>query len=276
MSFLKFELKSYDEIALWGSRDESFYLHWFGLTDSYYWLDFNGIELLRYNDSFINENINATRLPYVDYQFSRIYEDLIDILYDILEPIPNEVFNLIDKPNGVEHYKEKLNIWLEKVIVDEDKDYDYKYDEIYYPACTWLYNRRLDFGYLVESPDIYFLRNNDDIHIKWYCEKRYSNGYEMWAAKDGCCTMKVDTFINEVFEAFEDFMSSIAKRIYEIENKYPFDGVTIDLNALKKEHISRREDLLARKEIVKKGQHKIGTNWTETIEAIRKLKEMIR
>ena len=88
--------------------------------------------------------------------------------------------------------------------------------------------------------------------------------------------MKVDIFINEVFEAFEGFMSSMEKRIYEIENKYPIDGVRIDLNALKKEHISRREDLLAREEIVKKAQYKTGTNWTETIEAIRKLKEMIR
>ncbi|WSK39909.1 DUF5984 family protein [Micromonospora maris] len=68
-------------------------LHWFGLTDGWYWIDLNGHELLRYSDHTMR-HLHADGyegMPYVDYYVVRLWEDLLQALPAVLEPVPADL-----------------------------------------------------------------------------------------------------------------------------------------------------------------------------------------
>lgn len=70
-----FILKNPSGITPWG-KENHYVLHWFGLTDSHYWLNYGEAELFRYHKDFIaTYNLNQN-VPYVDYQFARIFKTL--------------------------------------------------------------------------------------------------------------------------------------------------------------------------------------------------------
>ncbi|WP_123601984.1 DUF5984 family protein [Micromonospora sp. Llam0] len=43
----QFQLRPLDQVHPWGRDKQT--LHWFGLTEGWYWLDLNGHQLLRYS-----------------------------------------------------------------------------------------------------------------------------------------------------------------------------------------------------------------------------------
>lgn len=44
-----FELCPLTEVAPWGGSNGPATLHWFGLTDGWYWIELDGLHLLRYD-----------------------------------------------------------------------------------------------------------------------------------------------------------------------------------------------------------------------------------
>jgi len=152
MAIIKHYLKKIEEIKPWGNAKSECYLHWFGLTDSYYWFLLGQIELLRYSDDFVKKHRMDITFPYVDYQYARIHDDFLTILDKALMPIPSNVFSYIDNMEKFDAFKSSLSLWINNVWNEEDE----QYDEIYLPASNWIYGRRLDSGYLVGAPNIYF------------------------------------------------------------------------------------------------------------------------
>ena len=86
-----FQLRSLEQVLPWQSQGQS-YLHWFGLTDGWYWLHLGEVEHFRYTDAIMavwrETTDDVAVLPYVDYQVVRLWEDIQEILPHILEPIP--------------------------------------------------------------------------------------------------------------------------------------------------------------------------------------------
>src|SRR4051812_21332756 len=70
-------------------------LHWFGLTDGWYWIEIGDDQLFRYSDALMAHEepwlSTPDTFPYVDYYVVRLWEDLIDLLPTILAPVPDSV-----------------------------------------------------------------------------------------------------------------------------------------------------------------------------------------
>lgn len=132
----RFVLRPIGEIEPWGPESR---LHWFGLTDGWYWIELDGHELLRYSDRTLRET-NGGGLPYVDYYVVRLWEDILELLPAALEPVPDDLVDLISSDQRV---------WWR----DEDEAEDV------IEAAIWYGNHKLDMGYLRNPP-----------HLRWWRE----------------------------------------------------------------------------------------------------------
>lgn len=106
-----FRLRPLDDIAPWGTvtnpdaRTPEWlcrpHLGWFALTDGWYWIEASQAELFRYSQAAVNamvrEQPNAPRvsealeIPYEDYQVTRLWEDLLELLPDVLDPVSSRL-----------------------------------------------------------------------------------------------------------------------------------------------------------------------------------------
>lgn len=109
---------------------------------------------MRYSVEFIEFYKLNKNLPYVDYQFARVFWDLTSIIRTALSSIPDGVFDNIRTFAKFESYLDSLSDWLEHQWSDNDEDYD----SIYLPARQWIDDRKLDFGYLIGAPS-YFVKS---------------------------------------------------------------------------------------------------------------------
>ena len=90
----EFELKPIEDIQPWGEFPNE-NLHWFGFTDGKYRLKVGDDYLLNYSEDytkycaekFPDYSFNTT---FVEYQVVRLWEDILDLLPDILESLPKE------------------------------------------------------------------------------------------------------------------------------------------------------------------------------------------
>jgi hypothetical protein len=91
-----FQLRPIEEVAPWDQEGE-YSLSWFGLTDGWYWLDCDGHELFRYSDAIIEswkyEGRQPAVPPCVDYQVVRLWGDILQILPDVLSPVPAKLIH---------------------------------------------------------------------------------------------------------------------------------------------------------------------------------------
>ncbi|MNI45093.1 hypothetical protein D3C73_995000 [compost metagenome] len=240
----KFVLKNPSEIAPWG-KDTTLMLHWFGLTDSYYWLDFGDGELLRYSFEFVEFYKLNKNLPYVDYQFARVFWDLTGIIRTVLSSIPDEVFDKIRTFSNFESYVESLSDWLEHKWSDSDEDYD----AIYLPARQWIDDRKLDFGYLIGAPSVHLFRNNDQVYIRWTAEYKDSNGINMWGITKGESIVEFEKFISELLQSLKKFAIAMDSQLKSILDN-PIENVFIDMNQLLKNHEEFLEEIKSYEKIL--------------------------
>lgn len=256
-------LKPPAEIKPWGEAN-NLMLHWFGLTDSYYWFDFEGIELLRYSDEFMNTYSMNQRLSYVDYQFSRLFTDITYIIRAVLTPVPDEVFDYIRTYAKFESVLHSLDHWLNYYWDETDE----QYDNLFIPARHWIDDRRLDFGYLVGAPDIYFFRNQTQIHVRWISDYKDDRGIRMWKSTHGECVMKLDTFINHLVLSIEQFAIAMETQIQAVLRNPP-KNVFVDREQLLKNHTEFLEETKAYKHIMSWSSQQ--TDWSDICSKMKKI-----
>jgi hypothetical protein len=227
---IKFIHKEISQIIPWG-QDNKLSLHWFGLTDSYYWLSLGEHELLRYSDEYINKHGLDSELPYVDYQFARLFWDLVDVLQYVITSIPNNIFECIDTMDKFESYLNTLSFWLDNVWNDSEEEYD----ELYVNASEWIYNRRLDTGYLVGGPNIFFFRVAELMYIRWIAGYT-DDGIAIWKETKGEYVLEYADFLNSLQSAFKTFAISMNEQIKAILER-PRENVFVD-----KEQLIKNQD----------------------------------
>lgn len=232
MPLINHQLKKVEDITPWGNGKDGFYMHWFGLTDSYYWIKLSQTELLRYSDEFLKKHSLDNKLPYVDYQFARIHDDFLSIFDKIVTPIPEQVFKHIETLDKFKEYLSALNFWLDESWDETDEQYDL----IYLPTREWVYDRRLDSGYLIGAPDIYFFSCYDKVYIRWDCSYKDESGIKMWKETGGEYVLGYKEFIEEIRNSFEQFWYDMDERIEEISTKLPIPNIHIEIEKLIKNH----------------------------------------
>lgn len=253
---INFQLKKIEEISPWGSEEAGYNLHWFGLTDSFYWLDLGGHELLRYSDEFMTKHSDHfSSLPYVDYYLIRLIEDFQEIVPFVATSIPDHIFQYIRTASDMEYLEHRLHDWFEGEHSDEE------YELIYDPIGAWLGNRKLDTGYLVGGPHLYFLRHGDHLVIRWSSEYQ-DEGMKMWAEQKGEYVLAFGDFVKEVEDFLERFQSQMEIQLSLAYANLPSD-IEINWDLVYKEHEKRKGDFECIIHFLKQGAPEYAKAWTE-------------
>ncbi|WBB91325.1 DUF5984 family protein [Verrucosispora sp. WMMC514] len=228
----RFELYPLDGVSPWGSDQPR--LHWFGLTEGWYWLEAGRQELLR-------RTRQVHPHPYIDYYLARLWEDVIVLTPEVLEPIPDDLQPFIAS-DAAQWTCDPLEFVAEP---DEERTDDGNADVPDHPVVTaaiWHGEHNLDFGYLRNPPKIRFWRtmrdDRDEITMDW----RHEDDGEIGFTADPTVRLSVPTtaYLEAVHTLNRELMDTMGQRIEELEHRRGLPGVDLDLIHLRREHEDRR------------------------------------
>lgn len=234
---IQFVLTPIEDIGAWGAA-EAPNLHWFGLSDGFYWLHLGDEELFRFSDSFLERYPDEPppALPYVDYYVVRLHEDLLEMLPDVLEPIPADLADLVGDADRASALKRTADRWDEEHCTADDF-------EVYVQAVTWWGERSLRTNYLVYPPRIDIWRVGDTVSIRWDNREHLDDDIPIWSAQAGELSMHVDAFLAAVRSFDERFMAAMRCRVAAAETDWPRPDIFTDPKALQAEQVMRERGL---------------------------------
>jgi hypothetical protein len=223
----RFGLSPLGEVSPWGGNQPS--LHWFGLTEGRYWIQVGEHELLRYS-----------RLDhpdcYIDYYLARLWEDVIVLTPDVLEPVPADLQPFItSQPTQWTH-----DPWALGVDGDEELDPTAP-ERPAVTAATWHGQRDLDFGYLRNPPRLRLWRtvrgDRDAITVDW----RHDDDGEIGFTAGSAVRVSIPTadYRQAVHTLDRDLMAAMRQRIEELDRRGGPAGVTVDVAELRRDHDNR-------------------------------------
>lgn len=177
-------------------------MHWFGLTDGWYWIEVGELRLLQYADG-----------SGIDYYVVRLWEDLLQLLPALLEDVPEDLVGFVSG--------DSLG-WND--VESEAAD----------AAMNWYSDHWLYLGYLRDSPAICFSRRDGQVTIDW--EMPEPNKFAV--PRTGTVAVDAGQFVAAIEEFDRELLAAMAARIAEVEAS-PLVGVEIDLEQLRREHEDR-------------------------------------
>ena len=260
MALFEFKLKPLGEVLPWG-EEPNLNLHWFGLTDGIYYMNVGEDQLFRSSKEILLHWKKEwpdldTNCEYVDYQVVRLYEDLLDILADVMQAIPAELQQYIDSQKSQELWGNELRDIFTSTEDEETED-------LYYLATEWWSScRSLSTSHLSNGPNIWLWRTKNTIHIRWDNEHKQIDGIQPWTAVRGDFVLPIEKFEDEVRSFHNLLMAEMESRIAELKTKNPIPHINIDIPSLEKEQEERKlflERALERVPRVK--------NWDEVVMA---------
>lgn len=215
----RFRLRPITEISPWGPDRR---LHWFGLTDGWYWIEIDGLDLLRYATHTAQRQIgdgSAASNPYVAYYVVWLWEDMLGLLPAVLEPVPDDL---------AEFMSSDPDDWVSRDEAQTE------------PAAEWYSGHVLDMGYVRCPPFIRWWRRTSDSHDHTVLAWQHQSGeIEFAAPRTGQATMPAGAFVRAVEQLDRELLSAMEERIAELEQSGPPPGVRIDMQQLRAEHRDR-------------------------------------
>jgi hypothetical protein len=256
MALINFKLRHPDNIAPWGTPPNTS-MHWFGLTDSEYWLDLGKANIYEYSDEVL-KHWNVDSIKYVDYQLIRLIEDWASIFQDIAEPIPDAFYAISKNHQSLYEFYRKATIWLEKLSDDPTIDIDTYYDK-YDKIIEWIYSRTLSAMHLTHGPNISFFRNKNSLSIVWGADQLIDDKIPVWTSQTGEIEMEYETFIHEIKDLGNRFFEAMDNQVQIAVNK-DWGITNLDKEGLVKEHEERKAEF-NRSLLVLKDHPAKQTNW---------------
>lgn len=238
-----FSLTPVNQIAPWSapSQGNAKSLHWFGLSDGWYWIEIDGHALLRYSDA-LGEHWQkafpeARQTPYVDYQVVRLWEDVLEMLPAVLDPVPDDLARLV-APDGPWGTWRRWQEWSERVETVLEAQGEEAWN-LYSEAANWWDMRRLDFGYLRAGFRLWFWRAGDTIHVRWDNEDLVLDGIVVWQEAVGSVDLTVGEFLDAVCSFDAWFIAAMGERVGQVREHWSCPEVFIDIDALEKQQTDR-------------------------------------
>jgi hypothetical protein len=225
-----FTLAPLDEITPWGGPGQES-LHWFGLTDSQYWLEVGAAKLLEYSDAARRRGSS----PFCDYQAARLYEDVIDLARDVLQPIPSDLVPCI-AGQGRKRTRGRMSAWCDK----HPDPLDDRQWSVVDAGLTWISRRQLDTAYLTPSAHVLMWSDESMVHIEWDNRLQLIDGACAWTATVGAYSMTRAGFIAECKSFHERLMHEMSRRVGQVVAGGLSPKIRVDIQALLGEHEVRR------------------------------------
>lgn len=222
-----FRLRPLADVEPWGDRS----LHWFALTDGWYWIEVDGHRLFHHPS-----NADTGQPSPVDYYVVRLWEDLQEVLPSLLEPVPADL---------VDHMTSDQDAWYGADVEDAEATLD------------WYSSHFMYASYLVASPSILWWRSvadRDTITVDWrHCAE---GGLDCTVPRQGRASVSTEMFWRAVEEFDRELIDAMDRRITEIEAGGLDPDIRLDIKQLRREHQQRSGSLAAAMERVP------ATDWT--------------
>ncbi|MEK7725493.1 MAG: DUF5984 family protein [Acidobacteriota bacterium] len=267
----EFKLDSIEDVQPWGESPNK-QIHWFALTQGIYRLKVGDEYLLNYSNEFtaqISEKFPNIRYrgTFVDYYIVRLWEDLIDILPHILEPVPKELQHFLESDYKIQRdWSEKVADWHDKAELSKVLNNDEIW-EICENATDWINNRCLDSGYLSPSANIWIWSDENDMIISWDNQEIMVDGIQVWSATRSSYRINRNEFVLELKRFDNQLFSEMAGRVNEICKTWNNEEIYIDFEQLKSEQNNRATWMKSWVD----SKHK--TDWRKVIEAVNNVYE---
>lgn len=218
----------------WG-RPGNLTLHWFGLTDGCYWIEVGANRLFEYSEAAQA----AGTARYCEYQVVRLYEDLLDMLPHILEPVPGSLIQYLSGDTAI-HWRANFDAWCHRSSdgLDEDRFY-----QIIDDATSWSGARHLDSAYLSPSANVSIWSDAASVHFEWDNRGRLIDGKPAWSALLGTYPLPRAEFIEEIRSFNKRLMDQMSERVEEVLAGALASDINIDMPALVREHEQRSRAL---------------------------------
>jgi hypothetical protein len=145
---------------------------------------------------------------YIGYYFSRLLEDIFEILQDIAHPMPYDLYKLIDTEEKYSNLDNQLKDWyyhinLENPNPNKERDFDLL-------GNKYLWLGQMCTSYLQIGFNTRFLHVENDLIIHYNCTVFEEN---FWTAKKGIFTIPFDDFLNEIEMLLKTFFIEMDKRV---------------------------------------------------------------
>lgn len=224
----RFRLRPVAEVAPWGHGPDR-RLHWFGLTDGWYWIDIDGMELLRYAPQMLQEQGGdgpTASNPYADYYVVRLWEDVLGLLRQVMEPVPDDLADFMSSDPESWAWPDEGQGEAQAEAVEW--------------ASEWHGGHVLDVGYLRCAPCIRWWRRIADGHDHMTVSWEHQTGeIEFAGPPTGQATIPTSEFIAAVEELNRELLAAMEQRVTELERTGPPPGVDIDMRQLRAEQRDR-------------------------------------
>lgn len=227
---INFTLAPFEKIVSWGEPG-SYRLHWFGLTYGEYWIEAGVASLFEYSDHARAAGVER----YCNYQVVRLYEDLMDMLPYILEPVPRSLapYMFGEPANAL---RNACDACRDRSDGGLDADYSFELTEA---AVMWSRKRYLDSSYLTPSANIAIWSDQERVHIAWDNRDRQFAGESAWSARLGAHQMSRDEFVEEMRSFHVRLTEQMAARVDQVAAGHLSSEIEIDLPGLIREHEQR-------------------------------------
>lgn len=259
----QFQLREIDQIDAWIHHKER-YLHWFGFSDGWFWLNTGTDELLRYTDEILaywNQQQKPPALPYVNYHVVRLWEDIQEMLPHVLEPIPANILDIFSPESDFIAWGRRVEQHLDDAGVNI---IDPAWDTIH-----WIERRKLDAGYLQTAPRIWFWSDGVSASIHWDNRDITIDGIPVWTAVRGTRSMPVGEFIEHVGDFDQRFIKAMEARVNTVLASWTNPNIKVDFVRLVEEQTERSQRL-------QKSFRKVGslrpTPWIQVLMMLRKIR----
>lgn len=233
-----FHLCPLEEVKPWG-KPPDLSLSWFSFTEGFYRLQVGSEFLLNYSDEMVNHW--AKQFPniyggsFVDYYVVRLWEDILDMLSNVLEPLPSKLSSFFEQDkNAWFQWEGDLLNWVDNQP-DEDKAL-----ETFELAASWQRVRSLDAAYLQNSPRIWIWSTEESVIISWDNTDIVSEGIQVWSATQGHYYIKRDKFLDEVHAFHNKLMSEMAERVESVCDRWCRTEIYVDTQQLRYEQQDRK------------------------------------
>ena len=222
MALFEFELKPVAEIAPWGEAPD-LSLSWFALTDGQSRINAGSSILFRYTDAILSYWEIAEKDA--DYPLAAFARDILGCVAPAITPLPKFLHHIADDWTGLRR--------LQAQSAEHDAHYE---------AFRWLGERSPWFSYLVENPEISFIREKDNILIEWDNTACLIEGIPVWEAQFGSFTLPVEAFLKECHSFCDRLLDEMYRRINMIEKGEIKAQIPLNTHDLYQQHDTWRDE----------------------------------
>ncbi|MGG7102389.1 DUF5984 family protein [Rhodococcus sp. 24CO] len=244
MMRFQFELVPVDEVEPWGENRN---LHWFGLTEGWYCLEVGGVELLRYTEQTTARRFPAHGRPvppWANYYVVRLWEDMLQALPHILEPVPSDLVDFVTAGWSIDF--------------DDIDNAEFLDDELIEAAIAAYGDRSVDTGYLRFGPELQWWRTPtpvDTVNVGWRFPVDPDGEVAFTAPLSGRASVTTDEFISAVTDFDDQLLEDMQRRVDRIAATGVPPMTDVDIPGLIREQAERRT-LLSQAMA-----HQVNTDW---------------